>query len=85
MIFAKYIILILNYIQSEEIKIKNNILLLEVNIYEEDEIHNEEIKDYPKVFIMSKNIKKGVKKILGDKNIKQDPFTVLKNFFIIIF
>ena len=42
---------------------------MEVNNYEEDEILNEEIKDYPKEFVMRKNIKKGVKNILEDKSI----------------
>ena len=65
---------------SEEIKLKSNILsfTLEVNNDEEDEILNEEFKDFPKVIVMNKNIKKGIKKILEDKSISQDPVLVMQ-------
>jgi hypothetical protein len=65
---------------SEEIKLKSNILsfTLEVNNDEEDEILNEEFKDFPKVIVMNKNIKKGIKKILEDKSITQDPVLVMQ-------
>ena len=65
---------------SEEIKLKSNILsfTLEVNNDEEDEIYNEEFKDFPKVIVMNKNIKKGIKKILEDKSITQDPVLVMQ-------
>ena len=65
---------------SEEIKLKSNILsfTLEVNNDEEDEILNEEFKDFPKVIVMNKNIKKGIKKILEDKTITQDPVLVMQ-------
>lgn len=65
---------------SEEIKLKKNFLnfKLEVNNDEEDEKLNEIFKDYPKVIVMNKNIKKGVKTILEDKSISQDPVTVMQ-------
>ena len=78
--FCKIYYFTIELYTSEEIKLKKNILSfqLEVNNDEEDEILNEEFKDYPKVIVMSKNIKKGVKKILEDKSITQDPVTVMQ-------
>jgi hypothetical protein len=65
---------------SEEIKLKYKALsfTLEVNNDQEDELLNEEFKDYPKVMVMNKILKKGVKKILEDKSITQDPVTVMQ-------
>lgn len=65
---------------SKHIKLKNNILsfTLEVNKDDEDEILNQEFKNYPKVIVMNKDIKKGVKKILEDKTITQDPVIVMQ-------
>ena len=64
----------------EDIKIKSNILsfTLEVNNDEEDEKLNQEFNSYPKIMVMNKDIKKGVKKILEDKSITQDPVTVMQ-------
>ena len=78
--FCKIYYFTIELYTNKEIKLKNNILSfhLEVNNDEEDEILNEEFKDYPKVIVMSKNIKKGVKKILEDKSITQDPVTVMQ-------
>ena len=65
---------------SENINLKKNFLQfkLEVNNDEEDEKLNGIFKDYPKVIVMNKNIKKGVKQILEDKSITQDPVTVMQ-------
>ena len=78
--FCKIYYFTIELYTSKEIKLKNNILSfqLEVNNDEEDEILNEEFKDYPKVIVMNKNIKKGIKQILQDKNITQDPVTVMQ-------
>jgi hypothetical protein len=78
--FCKIYYFTIELYTSEEIKLKKNILSfqLEVNNDEDDEILNEEFKDYPKVIVMSKNIKNGVKKILEDKSITQDPVTVMQ-------
>ena len=64
----------------EKISIKYNILSfkLEVNNDEEDEKLNEEFKNYPKIIVMPKNIKKGVKTIMEDKSIKRDPITIME-------
>ena len=65
---------------NKDIKLKTNILsfTLEVNKDEEDEILNKEFKDYPKVIVMNKDIKKGIKRILEDKTITQDPVLVMQ-------
>ena len=65
---------------SKDIKLKSNSLsfTLEVNNDEEDEILNKEFKDYPKVIVMNKDIKKWIKKILEDKTITQDPVIVMQ-------
>ena len=65
---------------KEEIKLKSNILSfkLEVNRDDEDEELNEIFRQYPKIIVMNKNIKKGVKKILEDKTITQDPVLVMQ-------
>jgi len=39
------------------------------------------VKDYPKITVMDKNIKKGVKKILEDKSIVQEP-TLIMQFLV---
>ena len=54
---------------------------VEVNEDKEDDLLNEEFKDYPKIIVMDKNIKKGVKKILEDKTIVQDP-TLIMQFLV---
>ena len=64
----------------DDIKLKSNTLsfTVEVNTDIEDEILNDEFKDYPKIIVMDKNIKKGVKEILRDKSISQDPVVVMQ-------
>ena len=64
----------------DDIKLKSNTLsfTVEVNTDIEDEILNDEFKDYPKIIVMDKNIKKGVKEILKDKSISQDPVVVMQ-------
>ena len=64
----------------EDIKLKSNSLscTVEVNDDIEDELLNEEFQDYPKIIVMDKNIKKGVKEILEDKTITQDPVVVMQ-------
>ena len=64
----------------EDIKLKSNSLscTVEVNDDIEDELLNEEFQDYPKIIVMDKNIKKGVKEILEDETIKQDPVIVMQ-------
>ena len=78
--FCKIYYFTIELYTNEEIKLKTNILSfkLEVNKDEEDEELNEEFKNYPKIIVMNKNIKKGVKKILEDKTITQDPVTVMQ-------
>ena len=78
--FCKIYYFTIELYTSKDIKLKHNILSfkLEVNLDEEDEILNEEFKDYPKVIVMNKTIKKGIKKILEDKSITQDPVTVMQ-------
>ena len=64
----------------EDIKIKSNTLscTVEVNDDIEDELLNEEFKDYPKIIVMNKDIKKGVKQILEDESITQEPVVVMQ-------
>ena len=78
--FCKVYYFTIELYTSEDIKLKNNILSfrLEINNDKEDEKLNEEFKDYPKVMVMDKCIKKGVKQILEDKSITQDPVTVVQ-------
>ena len=47
-------------------------------VFMEYELLNEEFQDYPKIIVMDKNIKKGVKEILEDETIKQDPVIVMQ-------
>ena len=42
---------------------------VEVNDDIEDELLNEEFQEYPKIIVMNKTIKKGVKEILEDESI----------------
>ena len=67
----------------EDVILKSNSLSfsVEVNEDKEDDLLNEEFKDYPKIIVMDKNIKKGVKKILEDKTIVQDP-TLIMQFLV---
>ena len=67
----------------EDVILKSNSLSfsVEVNEDKEDDLLNEEFKDYPKIIVMDKNIKKGVKKILEDKSILQDP-TLIMQFLV---
>lgn len=64
----------------EDIKLKSNVLsfTVEVNDDVEDELLNEEFQEYPKIIVMDKNIKKGVKQILEDKSITQEPVIVMQ-------
>ena len=64
----------------EDIKIKSNVLSFSVDVNEdiEDDVLNEEFKDYPKIIVMDKTIKKGVKEILEDKTITQEPVIVMQ-------
>lgn len=64
----------------EEVKLKSNSLSFSVEVNDdiEDEILNTEFKDYPKIIVMNKDIKKGVKQILEDKSITQEPGIVLQ-------
>ena len=78
--FCKIYYFTIELYTNDEIKLKKNILsfTLEVNKDEEDEVLNEEFKNYPKLIVMNKKIKKGVKKILEDKTITQDPVTIMQ-------
>ena len=64
----------------EDIKLKSNVLSFSVEVNEdiEDDVLNEEFKDYPKIIVMNKKIKKGVKQILQDKSISQEPILVMQ-------
>ena len=64
----------------EDVKLKSNTLscTVEVNDDMEDELLNQEFKDYPKIIVMNKNIKKGVKQILEDESITQEPVVVMQ-------
>ena len=64
----------------EDIKLKSNSLscTVEVNDDIEDELLNEEFQEYPKIIVMNKTIKKGVKEILEDESITQDPVIVMQ-------
>ena len=64
----------------EDIKLKSNVLSFSVEVNEdiEDDVLNEEFKDYPKIIVMNKKIKKGVKQILQDKSINQEPVLVMQ-------
>ena len=64
----------------EDIKLKSNVLSFSVEVNEdiEDDVLNEEFKDYPKIIVMNKKIKKGVKQILQDKSITQEPVLVMQ-------
>ena len=61
-------------------KLKSNSLSFSVEVNDdiEDEILNTEFKDYPKIIVMNKDIKKGVKQILEDKSITQEPGIVMQ-------
>jgi len=61
-------------------KLKSNVLnfKVEINNDKEDEELNNYFKEYPKITIESKNIKKGVKKILEDTNNKFNPIIVMQ-------
>lgn len=65
---------------TKNIKIKNNILEYKiiVNNDEEEEKLNEEFSKFPEILIMSKETKEGIKKILRNENIKEDPITILQ-------
>ena len=78
--FCKIYYFTIELYTNDEIKLKKNILsfTLEVNKDEEDEVLNEEFKNYPKLIVMNKKIKKGVKQILEDKTITQDPVTIMQ-------
>ena len=64
----------------EDVILKSNSLSfsVEVNEDKEDDLLNEEFKDYPKIIVMNKDIKKGVKQILEDESITQEPVVVMQ-------
>lgn len=64
----------------KNIKLKSNILEFNiiVNEDEEEEELNEKFKDYPNIIVTSKEIKLGIKKIMENKWIKEDPITILE-------
>jgi hypothetical protein len=78
--FCKSYYFTIEVYSSANIKLKSNILSfkLEVNKDEEDEELNEKFREYPKIIVMNKKIKKGVLKILEDKSITQDPVIVMQ-------
>ena len=78
--FCKIYYFTIELYSAEKINLKYNILSfkLEVNNDEEDEKLNEEFKNFPKIIVMPKNIKKGVKVIMKDKSVKQDPITIMQ-------
>ena len=61
-------------------KLKSNILnfKVEINNDKEDEELNNYFKEYPKIMIESKDIKKGIKQILDDTNNKYNPIIILQ-------
>ena len=61
-------------------KLKSNILnfKVEINNDKEDEELNKYFKEYPKIIIESKSIKKGIKKLLEDTNDKFNPIVIFK-------
>ena len=64
----------------KNIKLKSNSLEFKVivNNDEEEEKLNEEFKDYPKILITSKETKIGIKKIMENKLITEDPITIFQ-------
>ena len=64
----------------EDVILKRNTLSFSVEVNDdiEDDLLNEEFKNYPKIIVMDKNIKKGIKKILEDKTITQEPILVMQ-------
>ena len=64
----------------KNIKLKSNTLEFNVivNNDEEEEQLNEEFKEYPSIIITSKETKKGIKKIMENKFITEDPITIFQ-------
>ena len=64
----------------EDVILKSNTLSFSVEVNDdiEDDLLNEEFKNYPKIIVMDKSIKKGIKKILEDKTITQEPILVMQ-------
>ena len=64
----------------KNIKLKANNLEFNVivNNDEEEEELNEQFKDYPTIIVTSKETKSGIKKIMENKWIKEDPITILQ-------
>ena len=64
----------------KNIKLKSNNLEFNiiVNDDEEEEELNEKFKDYPSIIITSKETKKGIKQIMENESINEDPITILQ-------
>lgn len=64
----------------KNIKLKSNILEFKiiVNDDEEEEELNETFKNYPNITLTSKETKLGIKKIMENESIKEDPITILQ-------
>ena len=64
----------------KNIKLKSNILEFKiiVNNDEEEEQLNEYFKEYPNIIVTSKETKIGIKKIMENESIKEDPITILQ-------
>ena len=64
----------------KNIKLKTNTLEFNiiVNNDEEEEELNQFFKDYPNIIITSKETKLGIKKIMENESIKEDPITILQ-------
>jgi hypothetical protein len=65
---------------NKNIKLKTNSLefSITVNEDEKEEELNEHFKDYPNIILTSKETKIGIKKILENEWIKEDPITILQ-------
>ena len=64
----------------KNIKLKSNSLEFKiiVNNDEEEEELNEHFKEYPSIIVASKETKLGIKKIMENEAIKEDPITILQ-------
>ena len=65
---------------NKNIKLKSNALEFTIIVNEDDEEEelNEYFKDYPNIILTSKETKIGIKKILENESIKEDPITILQ-------
>ena len=57
---------------------KSNSLEFNTIVNEDEEELNEKFKDYPSIIITSKGTKIGIKKIMENKWIKEDPISILQ-------